>query len=495
MKRLIKVMSVFLFIFSFLVSAAAVKAGYSVKVNQIDTANFPEIRAYVSVVDDTSKPVTDLSKNYFAVTEDGASGPADFKIESMLLSGEPIAVVLAIDTSGSTRGKVIKHAREAALKFVEGLGENDLVAIVDFNDQEHIISEFTSDKETLSKAILGLDVAGTKTTLYDAIYKALEMGSRPALPFRRVVIVLTDGKDEGSALTIDDGITKAQVSNIPVYTIGLGSKVDKQTLKRISRLTGGTFLFASTSADLATLYDMISEQLKNQYILTYISNSISGDGQQHTLGLSVTIGESIFKDERIFTAPKVTAVTLGTWLWLAIIGLIIMIIILIIVVTRTRKPGGAKGEYSPGSATISESMTIVDSEIGSDETGRQTIKREGGAHPPDKTIIMKAVSEGLFVAWIEITKGPDKGKSFNLKEERTKIGRSGACEISLSDDTISREQAVIVNEDGKYRLTDLASSNGTFVDGKKITTRVIKDGDKIGFGNTEAVLKTVKGKK
>jgi VWFA-related protein len=495
MKRLIKVMTVFLFAFTLLVSATAVKAEYSVKINQIDTTNFPEIKAYVSIVDDTSKPVKSLLENYFNVMEDGAPGPTDFKIESMLLSGEPIAVVLAIDTSGSARGKVIKHAREAAFEFVEGLGENDLVAIVDFNDQEHIISEFTSDKETLKKAIEGLKVSGTRTTLYDAIYKSLEMASRPALPFRRVVIVLSDGKDEGSALTISDGIAKAQASNIPVYTIGLGSKVDNKPLARISRLTGGISLLAPTSADLATLYDMISEQLKNQYILTYVSSSINGDGQQHTLGLSVDIGDSIFKDERVFTAPKTTATTMGTWIWIAVVVLIIMIIILIIVVvTRTRASGGLKGESSPGSATISESMTIIDSEMGGDETVMQSIRREGGAHPPDKTIIMKGMGEDFVSAWIEITKGPDKGKSFNLKEERTKIGRSGACEISLYDDTISREQAVIVNEDGKYRLTDLASANGTFVDGKKITTRVIKDGDKIGFGNTEVVLKTVKSK-
>ena len=495
MKRLIKVMSVSLFVFTFLVSATAAKAGYSVKINQIDTANFPEIKAYISIVDDTSNPVKGLLESHFDVMEDGAPGPMDFRIESMLLSEEPIAVVLAIDTSGSARGKVIKHAREAALKFVEGLGENDLVAIVDFNDQEHIISEFTSDKETLKKAIEGLKVGGTKTTLYDAIYKALEMASRPALPFRRVVIVLSDGKDEGSALTISDVINKAQASNILVYTIGLGSKVDNQPLTRISRLTGGTFLFTSTSAELANLYDRISEQLKNQYILTYVSSSIVGDGQQHILGLSVAIGNLIFKDEMEFTAPKTTATTMRTWLWIAIAILIIMIIILIIVVmTRTRTSGGFKEESSLGSATVSESMTIMDSEMGGDETVMQSIKREGGAHPPDKTIIMKGMGEDFVSAWIEITKGPDKGKSFNLKEERTKIGRSGACEVSLSDDTISREQAVIVNEDGKYRLTDLASSNGTFVDGKKITTRVIKDGDKIGFGNTEVVLKTVKSK-
>lgn len=495
MKFNLKTMLFFFLLFTFLVSAGVVRAEYNVKINQVDTSGFPEIKAYISVVDDGNKPVKGLFENNFSITEDGVPGPTDFSVQSMLLSGEPIAVVLAIDTSGSMRGKAMDNARAAALKFVEGLGENDLAAVIDFNDREHIISEFTSDKGSLSRAIEGLDVAGTKTALYDAVYKALEMSSRPGLPFRKVVIVLSDGKDEGSALTIDDGIKKAQLSSIPVYTIGLGPNVDSQPLTRVSRLTGGNSLFVPTSTDLVALYDAISEQLKNQYILTYVTTAIAGDGQQHNMGLSVTIGDSILKDERIFTAPRVTEVATGMWLWIAIAILVIMIIVLIIVmVTQIGKSKGEGAEaeaYPPESATVAESMTMTDSIAGGDEEGRQTL-RGAAQYPADKTVIMRA--EEFLTAWIEITKGPDKGKSFNLKEERTKIGRTGANDISLSDDTISREHAVIDNEEGKYRLTDLASTNGTFVGGKKISTRVIKDGDKIGFGDTEAVVRAVKSK-
>lgn len=484
--------ALFLFLlFAFFLSSGVARAEYSVKINQIDTSRFPEIKAYISVVDDGNKPVKGLFENNFAITEDGTPGPTELTVQSMLLSGEPIAVVLAIDTSGSMKGKAMENARAAALKFVEGLGENDLAAVIDFNDKEHIISEFTSDKESLSRAIEGLDVAGTKTALYDAIYKALEMSSRPGLPFRKVVIVLSDGKDEGSALTIDDGIKKAQLSSIPVYTIGLGPNVDSQPLTRISRLTGGNSLFVPTSTDLVALYDAISEQLKNQYILTYVTTALIGDGQQHNLGLSVTIGDSLFKDERTFIAPRVSEVSTGIWLWIAIAVLVIMIIALIIVVVtqmgKSRGEGAEAGAYPPESATMAEPMTMTDSM----EEGRRTV-RGAAAYPADKTVIMKA--EEFLTAWIEITKGPDKGKSFNLNEERTKIGRTGANDVSLSDDTISREHAVIDNEDGKYRLTDLASTNGTFAAGKKISTKVIRDGDKIGFGDTEAVLRTVKTK-
>jgi hypothetical protein len=179
------------------------------------------------------------------------------------------------------------------------------------------------------------------------------------------------------------------------------------------------------------------------------------------------------------------------WLWIAIAVLVIMIVALIVVVVtqmgKSKAAGAGAGAYPPESATVAEPMTMTDSM----EEGRRTV-RGAAAYPADKTVIMRA--EEFLTAWIEITKGPDKGKSFNLSEERTKIGRTGANDISLSDDTISREHAVIDNEDGKYRLTDLASTNGTFVEGKKISTRVIKDGDKIGFGDTEAVIRTVKTK-
>ncbi|MBN1574101.1 MAG: VWA domain-containing protein [Deltaproteobacteria bacterium] len=499
MKNRVKTAFFLLSLFCFLTSAVTVKAEYSVKINQIDTSKFPEIKAYISVVDDSNKPVKGLFESNFTITEDGIPGPTNFTVESMLRSGEPIAVVLAIDTSGSMKGQAMEHAREAALKFVEGLGDNDLAAVVDFNDKEHIISEFTSDKESLKRAIEGLDVAGTKTALYDAIYKALEIGSRPGLPFRKVIIILSDGKDEGSVLTIDDGITRAKDSSIPVYTIGLGPNVDRKPLMRVSRLTGGEALFAPTSSDLVTLYDAISEQLKNQYILTYVTTALTGDGLQHTLGLSVSIGDSIFKDDRTFISPKVSPPTTAwnwTWFWIAVAGLVVLIIILIIVIVsqkrKSKGEGAEAGEYPPDSDVMDDSMTVTGLAAGGVEEGRRTMRGTGAAYPADKTVIMKA--EEFLTAWIEITKGPDKGKSFNLKEERTKIGRTGANDISLSDDTISREHAVIDNEDGRYRLTDLASTNGTFVDGKKVSTRVIKDSDKIGFGDTEAIIRIVKSK-
>lgn len=504
MKSRVKTVFFLLSLFCFLTSAAVVNAQYSVKINQIDTSNFPEIKAYISVVDDSNKPVKGLYESNFTITEDGVPGPVDFTVESMLRSGEPIAVVLAIDTSGSMKGQAMEHAREAALKFVEGLGDNDLAAVIDFNDKEHIISEFTSDKGSISRAIEGLDVAGTKTALYDAIYKALEMSSRPGLPFRKVIIVLSDGKDEGSVLTIDDGITKARDASIPIYTVGLGPNVDRKPLMRTSRLTGGESLFAPTSSDLIALYDAISEQLKNQYILTYNTTTILNDGLQHNLELSVSIGDSIFKNDRTFVSPSFAPPTATptawnwTWFWIAVAGLVVLIVILIIVIVtqrrKSRSRGAGEGEYSPDSDYMDESMTVTGPAAGEAEEGRRTMRGAvaGGAYPADKTVIMKA--EEFLTAWIEITKGPDKGKSFNLEEERTKIGRTGANNVSLSDDTISREHAVIDNEDGKYRVTDLASTNGTFVDGKKVSTRVVKDGDKIGFGDTEAIIRIVKSK-
>ncbi|GAB6273330.1 MAG: DUF3662 and FHA domain-containing protein [Peptococcaceae bacterium] len=80
--------------------------------------------------------------------------------------------------------------------------------------------------------------------------------------------------------------------------------------------------------------------------------------------------------------------------------------------------------------------------------------------------------------------GTADGKTFYLKASPMIIGRHESCDIILNDHSVSRHQAKIEYQQGKYILTDLASTNGTFVNGKRITTQPLKDGDTIKAGTS-----------
>jgi len=103
----------------------------------------------------------------------------------------------------------------------------------------------------------------------------------------------------------------------------------------------------------------------------------------------------------------------------------------------------------------------------------------------------KLVSEpSPVMGWLAVQKGSRAGQNFKLGTGKTTIGRDGArCEIVLDDDAVSKEHARVQWEHGQFVLHDLASTNGTFWNERRIQRQGLLDGDEIRVGNTVMVFK------
>lgn len=93
------------------------------------------------------------------------------------------------------------------------------------------------------------------------------------------------------------------------------------------------------------------------------------------------------------------------------------------------------------------------------------------------------------VARLEVTKGQDCGKEFPLGNYQTIIGRRETNDIMLNDISVSRRHAQLEHNNDRYVLTDLNSTNGTFVNGHRITKQLLEPGDIITFGTTVCIFK------
>lgn len=99
------------------------------------------------------------------------------------------------------------------------------------------------------------------------------------------------------------------------------------------------------------------------------------------------------------------------------------------------------------------------------------------------------------MAWLAVTRGPWSGRQFGLDAGRNSLGRDASrCDIPLDDDAVSGQHARVDFERGQFVIYDLASTNGTFVNSRRVQRQSLMDDDVIRIGNTTFVFKQVKTK-
>jgi len=232
--------------------------------------------------------IRDLGTDDIELYEDGVLQDVDYFREASSEDGErvPLTVVLVLDTSGSMN-RSMRFLQEAVLNFVYKLEEVDTAMVVSFNESVKGSAEFTGDLDRLERIVDGLQPWGG-TSLYDALHYSLNR-IRDA-PGRKAVIVFSDGADTTSSLRDKDVVDYARAVEATVYAIGFkgsgpgGSA--KGFLKKVSKETGGQFFDPGNVGDLIKVFNEISDELKNHYLLAYTPKR-EADGSWREIELKV----------------------------------------------------------------------------------------------------------------------------------------------------------------------------------------------------------------
>jgi VWFA-related protein len=196
------------------------------------SASTHTVRVPVSVLDKRGQPVMGLHGEDFVITEDG------HKQEVTYFSGErrPLKIALALDVSASMENKI--REVEAALRhFVDLLEPADEIMVITFNDSVDVVQDFTSDRSRLSRALDQIQPFGA-TALYDAAREAIERVA-PGSAESKAVVLVTDGLDTVSATSWGQLRELARRSEVPVFSIGLGSDFTFRSIFSGGGLPGG----------------------------------------------------------------------------------------------------------------------------------------------------------------------------------------------------------------------------------------------------------------
>jgi Ca-activated chloride channel family protein len=239
------------------------------------------VELYASVLDRAGHPVTNLKQKDFSVLEDGKPQEiARFERVTDL----PIHAAVAVDISASMEPNLAK-AQQAALSFLQGtIQPKDRAAVVVFNDHPNLTVKFTNDVKSLAGGLAGLK-AERGTALYDTIVFSLYYFN--GIKGQRALLLLSDGKDEGSRFSYEDALEYARRAGVTIYTIGLGKEVEKKKMEKFAEETGGRSFFVQNAAELEGIYATIEHDLRSQYLIAYQSGNTSGSTEFRTVELKV----------------------------------------------------------------------------------------------------------------------------------------------------------------------------------------------------------------
>lgn len=505
MKTYVKILCLIILFFS-----AAEAQSYKFKIIKTNTEKFPSLTTSVSLTDNSDQPCIGLISKNFNVVIDSKKVDS-VSLQSLQKSGKGISFMLCIDLSATMKGQPLQTLKNSILMFIDNLRGNDKIGIMGFSDEAFLISDFSSDKEYLKEKIKTLNTSGSNTSLYYGIYKGLEKLIDLKTDDIKMLIVMGDGKNENNAKAYseEDVINKAKEEQIPVYSIGYSkiSKIYLQTFEKISDKTNGTFYYTSSDEQLNRNFDKLYSQVLNLYMVSYDVVNIDGDGKKHTITLTVNYNnETKIKGNEVMFPAGIASLSssAGTsktnWaLYGGIAGGIVVIagLILFFVLKNNKKKQESERQRLEAERRRAEEEEIkrrreqeafrnqqmnVRNQKMQEDVPLKTAKEAES----DKTMILNAGGQKSAVSAImKVEVGSYTGNTFNIGTSGASIGRMDDNNIVLKDNNVSKHHAKIIFANGQFYIEDLQSTNGTYINAKRIINSVINNGDVFKIGSSE----------
>jgi VWFA-related protein len=286
--------------------------------SQADNDSAP-IRVDVNVVnvlctvsDKRGALLTDLRKEDFEIRENGRKQEIRYFARDTDL---PLTIAMLMDVSGSVR-QAIEAEREAAGKFFDAiLRPADHALLLGFSSTLVLWQDFTSSTTSLRDALKklhaipfrGLPAEGQPmpgTLLYDAVYKTA-LGKLKGVPGRKMMLIVSDGLDNGSQMHLEEALRAVQETNTIVYGVCYDQKFfGCAFLKNLAEPTGGRmFDVGKTNKTLDEIYKIIEDELRSQYAIGYVPVNQAHDGKFRKLEVKVTPKGSRVLVRRGYYAP------------------------------------------------------------------------------------------------------------------------------------------------------------------------------------------------
>jgi len=275
-----------------LLVAAAVWAQQEKEGPAIFRADTGLVVCHTSVVDKTGHLVTTLTKDAFTVLEDGK--PQEIKV--FRREDIPVSLGLIVDNSGSMRDKRSK-VEAADLALIKESNPDDEIFVVNFNDEAFLDlphnKDFTNNVKELEEALTRVDSRGG-TAMRDATRMSIDHLKEKGKKDKKALVLITDGNDNSSVVTLENLVKAAQQSEVLVYGIGILGEEERReaqraqrALKALAEATGGEAFFPKDAAEVDKIAHQVARDIRNQYTIGYSSSNTNLDGTFRKIEIKV----------------------------------------------------------------------------------------------------------------------------------------------------------------------------------------------------------------
>ncbi len=283
--------------------------------------DLPSIKVDVDVVsilasvrDKRGGLVSNLEKNDFTVLEDGKPQEIKYFTKETDL---PLTIGLLVDVSGSQRNLIDIERNAATQFFSQVLRKKDEAFLISFGEESELLQDYTNSPKLLNEGLNRLQVSSgvsgihpgpvptagqpRGTVLYDSVYLAATEKLRTEVG-RKVIVVITDGVDQGSRLTLNQAVEAAQKADAVIYSIDyydpsaymgggygimLGGGGGEGALKKMSDETGGHVYKVDRKHTLDQVFKELQDEMRSQYAIGYTPINDTKDGSYRKIDIKL----------------------------------------------------------------------------------------------------------------------------------------------------------------------------------------------------------------
>ena len=282
------------------------------------------VNVYAVVREKNGRLIPDLNKDDFQLAEDQQPQVIKYFARE---TDTPLTMGIMVDTSPS-QGQVLDVEKSEAESFLqEVMRPKDLTFVMHFDVEVELLQDLTADLHLLDHAIDENEIngGGVRTTgtfpsgdtggathLYDAVYLAAREVLKNEVG-RKVLILLTDGEDQGSKVKLETALEAAQKSDVIIYSVEISDRAfyrrggmsysGDSVLRRLSEETGGRVIQAKNQNDTSVAFQRIADELRTQYLLGYTPTNTKLDGTFRKIEVKVPNKDVKVDARRGYYAP------------------------------------------------------------------------------------------------------------------------------------------------------------------------------------------------